>query len=147
MAYYPCDYDKAPQDAHKAKSRLRRLLSFLGACAVVAVGVAVYVLLNRLDDQVLTVIATIGCAAGVAMPGTLLAIVLLIRRAQDSERREARTKQSQTAQPMILPLTLLQPQQLSPQGQVPATWVQAPRQRRFVIVGDEGSDQGEPWTR
>jgi hypothetical protein len=114
---------------------------------VVTVGVAVYVLLNRLDDQVLTVIATIGCAAGVAMPGTLLTIVVLVRRAQDSGRREARTKQPQTTQPMMLPLTLLQPQQLSPQQQVPATWMQAPRQRRFVVIGDEGGDQGEPWTR
>jgi hypothetical protein len=147
MAHSPPEYRRAPQGIHNAETRLNRFLGFLSVCAVVAVGVAVYVLLYRLDDQVLTVIATVGCAAGVAMPGTLVTIVLLIRRAQDSGRREVRAEQPQMTQPVILPLTIMQPQQLPPQERPPATWVKAPRERRFVVVGDEGSDQREPWTR
>ena len=69
MYQYP-PYYVEPQP-RKTRPKLQALAVYLGAVLVVAVGVAVYVLLDRLSDEVLTVVATIGCAAGVSLPGLL----------------------------------------------------------------------------
>ncbi|HIQ01897.1 MAG TPA: hypothetical protein EYH30_07175 [Anaerolineales bacterium] len=81
---------------------------------------AVYVLLNRLSDEVLTVIATVGCAAGVSLPGLLLALTVLLRRAEESGRRAVQ-QQPQVMPPIVLPPTVIQPHQLPTQQPPPAT--------------------------
>jgi hypothetical protein len=127
-----------PQPVPRRRNRWRGPLAFLGAAALVAVAVATYVMLNRLSDEVLTIIATIGCAGAMALPGLLVALVVLVRRAESSGQRNA---QPHVTPPVILPPTVLQPQQL-PQYQQPppATWEQTPGPRRFVVVGEERED-------
>ncbi len=142
-AYYSPEYS-GQRRSSTVKQKLNRLLAFLGLCVIIAVAVATYVLLNRLSDQVLTVIATIGCAAGVALPGTLLAVMVLLNRVQADARRraETQTQRPQVTQPMIIPPVQFPPQ-LREQERPPATWEQAPQRRRFVVVGDESDGWGE----
>jgi hypothetical protein len=133
------EYPYHPPPPRAKPKRWRGLLYFLGAAGLVVVAVTTYVLLNRLSDAVLTVIATIGCAAGVALPGLMFGLVVLLRRAESNGQRNA---QPQVMPPVILPPTVLQPQQLSQYQPPPpaATWEQAPGPRRFVVVGEESED-------
>ena len=129
-----------PQPAPPKRHRWRAPLIYLALVALVAVGVSVYVLLQRLSDEVLTVIATIGCAAGVALPAVLVALVVLTRRAEDNGRTQARAPAMTPPQVMVIPP--MQVQQLPQVQQAPpaATWETVPAARHFVVVG-EGSTE------
>lgn len=121
-------------------TRWRGPLLFLATLALVAVGVAVYVFLTRLSNDVLVVIATIGCAAGVALPGTLLALVVLLRRAETGNAR--REQYPATPIPATTPPTIMvvPPMALpSPQATTYPTWDAVTTPRRFTVVG-EGCD-------
>jgi hypothetical protein len=78
-----------PQPVPRRCNRWRGPLAFLGAMVLVAVAVGTHVMLNRLSDEVLTIIATIGCAGAMALPGLLVALVVLVRRAESSGQRNA----------------------------------------------------------
>jgi hypothetical protein len=111
----------------------------LVAVVVAILAPTVYVLLDRLDDQVLTIIATIGCAAGISLPTLLAVFVVLTRRAENANRREddQQPRGQQFTQPVLMmvpPMAL--PQQ--PTMQVPTTLTREPvSERRFTIVGEE----------
>jgi hypothetical protein len=111
---------------------------FLGAAVLVAVGVAVYVFLTRLSPEVLAILATVGCAAGVALPSLLVALVVLLRRVENGNGRRREPPQATMTQPAIMvvpPMALPQPPtQTQP---LPATWETTPAPRRFVVVGEE----------
>lgn len=128
------DYYPSPPSLPRS-SRWRGPLLFLAAIALVAVGVGVYVFLNRLSNDVLTVIATVGCAAGVALPALLLALVVLLRRAENGRKHEyTPTPMTQPTVMVIPPMAV--PPQIPYQPQTPAAWDTAPT-RRFTIVGEE----------
>lgn len=132
------DYWYTPQPQPSSKSFLDRkrwiAWAYVGLVALVIVGVATYILLNRLDDQILTVIATVGCAGGVALPGTLLALVVLLRQ---NERR-AREQAAPPMMPAIIvpPVTMPYPQY--PQTATPAGLLSPQTSpREFIVVGEE----------
>jgi hypothetical protein len=125
----------------KVDRRLIGALALLGLMLAVAVGVAVNHALTRISDQVLTVILTIGCAAGLGLPATLLALVVLVRRAENGDGHRQRQAQVMTTPPqvVVIPPMQIPPQQaqLPPyQGSSPATWEQVPA-RHFTVVGEE----------
>ncbi|OQY23078.1 MAG: hypothetical protein B6I35_04520 [Anaerolineaceae bacterium 4572_32.2] len=136
MYQYP--YFEPPPPTWRARGKLRPLAIYLAGLVAVAMAVTVYVLLNRLSDEVLTVVATIGCAAGVSFPGLLLAVLLLVRKTEAGRQHKA--MQPQTTQPAIMvvpPMAL--PQALPPQAARPpaATWETVAMPRHFTVVGDE----------
>jgi hypothetical protein len=111
---------------------------FAGLAVLVAIGTAVYVALNRLSTEALTIMSTVGCAAALAAPGTLLTITMLIRRAENGRARpEPAAPQATQPVMMVVPPMALQPQQL-PQPQQQPAWNQAPTRREYTVVGDEG---------
>lgn len=124
----------SPRD-HSRPSRRWVAWAYVGGIFLVVIGVATHVLLNRLDSDILTVIATIGCAAGVALPGLILSLVVLLRR----ENRNS-VQYPATTQPtlLVVPPMALPPPQATPtyQGQPPAAHWEAPP-RRFTVVGEE----------
>ena len=112
--------------------RLESVAVLLALVAAAAAGSGMYVLLTRLSTEVLAVLATVGCAAGVALPSLLVALVVVLRRPESGQRAPA----PQMTQPMMMvvpPMALPQ----TPQYQAPATWHQAPARREFTVVGDE----------
>ena len=130
QGYYP-----PPPPQRQPRRRHWAIWTYLGLVALVIIGVAVYVLMERLSDEVLAVIATVGCAAGVSLPALLLALVVLLRREENG--RKAVQQQPQVMPPIVLPPTVIQPQQLPTQQPPPATWEEAPAPRRFTVVGEE----------
>ncbi len=99
-------------------------------------------LLQRLSDEVLTIIATIGCAGGVAMPSVMAVVMVLLRRAERSGRKDAAQGGVQYQVPPIIvqstPPPAL-PQYPQPQYyRPPVTLERQPvRERRFVVMGEE----------
>lgn len=119
----------------------RGWMAMRGAVAAVVAAVATYVMLQRLDDQVLTIIATIGCAGGIALPGLLVALVVLVRRAEGNGRREVAPQQPQMMQPTIMFIPpMAMPQYPQVQGPQPAVWDSRPVERRFTVVGGGNTD-------
>lgn len=112
---------------------------FLGLAVLVVLGVGAYVMLQRLSDEVLTVIATIACAAGVSVPGLLVAVAVLLRRAANGNGQPERAQPTMT-QPMVMmvPPMALPPAQGYPQPGA-ATWENAPAARTFTVVGGQDS--------
>lgn len=107
----------------------------LAAILLVALASAVYVLLNRLSDEVLAILATVGCAAGVALPTSLVALAVILRR--ESKPAERPVQQPQMTQPVLMmvpPMQMQLPQTQPPA--TPATMVHQPA-REFTILGDE----------
>jgi len=132
-----------PRPIRQSIRRFYPPLIFLLAVTLAAVAAAVYVLLDRLSNEVLTVIATIGCAAGVSLPGLLLAVFVLVKRAESDGSRKREVQPPQMTQPMITvipPMALPQlPQPQQPTAPPPATWEHQPA-RHFTVVG-EGEDR------
>jgi len=134
--YQPPYYPPPAPAPSKRSQKLQTIGAAVGLILVVIVAVAVYVMLNRLDDTVLTVIATIGCAAGVSIPGLLLATVALIKRAENGN---GKTAQPAMTQPTIMVVPPMQFPQLTQQTATPtpATWESIPTARHYTIVGEE----------
>ena len=132
-------YPTPPPQAKPKRSR-----GWLGPLVLLAVpvlGVGTYVMLQRLSNDVLTVVATIACASGVSLPGLLVAVAVLLRRAENNGRENRATPQPTMTQPvmmMVPPMALPQQHQMYPQAQT--LWEQQPTARRFTIVGDGGSE-------
>ncbi len=125
-----------PTQPTRPKRRAPGWALFLGLAVLVVLGVGAYVMLQRLSDEVLTVIATIACAGAIAAPGLLVAVTVLLRRAAGNGREE----RAQPAQPMMTPMMVVPPQMLPPAQGYPqpgagAVWNDAPVQRTFTVVG------------
>ncbi len=126
----------------KHPNRWQLWILLVGLVAAI-VAPTVYVLLNRLDDQVLTIIATVGCAAGVSIPALIAAMIVLIKRAESSgsNGRNDGHPRAEFTQPVLMMVPPMQiPQQPTmqvPMG-VPTTLTREPiTERRFTIVGEE----------
>jgi len=128
-----------PQPAPRPKRKIGGIVWFLAAMATVIAGVATYVLLQRLDDTVLAVLATVACAAGVALPALLTAMMVLLKRAENSGMREEPVSRAPIMSPpqfvVVPPMAWQQPQQ---QAMPPAMWDNQPIARQFTVVGDGG---------
>lgn len=130
------------EDPYRPQRRRRKrglagLAAIGGLILLTAVGVAVYVLLNRLSDEVLAVLATVGCAAGVSLPTLMVAVIVLLRRAENGAGKQA-TPQYTTTPPQIMVMPPMQlPNYPAAQQQMPATWEERSRPRHYVVVGDE----------
>ena len=114
--------------------RWRALVAYLAAMSFVVVGVLVYVLLERLPTEVLSIIATLGCAAGVTVPTTLVALSVLLRRAQASAV-PPEPQQPQMTRPVVMTVPPMMIQQ--PQAPPRVVVEDVPRERRFQVVGGE----------
>lgn len=138
------------QPQRSTLSRFRNAAYFLALLALTVAGVTVYVLLERLSNEILTIIATIGCAAGVAMPGLLLSMIVLLKRTENNHRQEMRQQPQQQMQPRmtqpmitVTPAMMLpqSPTMMQPQQQQPATWETVQTPRHFTVVG--GGEEAE----
>lgn len=128
------DYPGYPPPVPNKRRHLSAPLAILGLAAAAIVGVTAYVLLMRLSTEVLTVIATVGCASGVTLPGLLLALVVLTKRAESSARQTASQPPMTQPQMLIIPPMALPQQQTWP-GPAPDV-VQRPAPREFIVVGE-----------
>jgi hypothetical protein len=126
--YGPYMVEQAPR--RRLGPRARGALAFLALAALVAVGVTVYVMLSRLSDAVLTVIATVGCSASTALPTLIVAVVLLLRRAENGGR--AVTPPTVTTPPQVM---VIPPMTMPAQAQRPETVIERAAARRFTVVG------------
>lgn len=133
--YGYCGYGGYPPGPLPRERRLRAIaLGYAGLVGVVAAGVATYVLLQRLDTAVLTVIATVGCAGGVALPGLILALAVLLRQ-REKANGQAATLPMTPPQVVVIPPMQFQPPPTLPPG--PAVQVETVQPRRFTVVGEE----------
>jgi len=122
------------QTADKSQRWWRAPAIVLAAILLVALASAVYVLLNRLSDEVLTIIATIGCAAGVALPTSLVALAVILRR--ESKPADRPVQQPQMTQPVLMMVPPMQ-MQLPQVHQAPEATMVHQSARQFTILGDE----------
>jgi ABC-type dipeptide/oligopeptide/nickel transport system permease component len=131
------DYEDPRPRRVRRKRGLTGLAVIVGLILVTAVGVAVYVLLNRLSDEVLAVLATVGCAAGVSLPTLVVAGIVLLRRAENGAGKQA-AQQYTTTPPQIMVMPPMQlPNYPAAQQQTPATWERRSRPRHYVVMGDD----------
>lgn len=107
----------------------------LAVILLVALASAVYVLLNRLSDEVLAILATVGCAAGVALPTSLVALAVILRRESKPAERPAQPQMTQPIMMMVPPMQMQLPQAQQPVPE--AAFASPPPVREFTILGDE----------
>lgn len=134
--YYGYGYGYPPPPPEPRREKRLRIvgLVYVGLVGLVVAGVGAYVMLQRLDTAVLTVIATIGCAGGVALPGLILALAVLLRQREKSNGQAA-TLPMAPPQVVVIPPMQFQPTPLTLPG--PAVQVETVQPRRFTVVGEE----------
>jgi flagellar basal body-associated protein FliL len=137
MTYYGY-YPPPPPEANRREKKLRVVaLAYVGLVVLVAVGVAVYVMLQRLETDVLTAIATIGCASAITLANLTLALMAFLR----ARERQANGQASALMTPpqvVVIPPMQVQTPPLLPQGQgAPLTQVETVKPRHFTVVGED----------
>lgn len=132
------EYEDPYQPQRRRRKRGLTGLAVIGVLILVTViGVTVNTMLNRLSDEVLAVLATVGCAAGVSLPTLVVAGIILLRRVENGSGKQA-AQQYTTTPPQIMVMPPMQlPTYPAVQQQTPATWEERNRSRHFVVVGDE----------
>ena len=129
--YYP----PPPPEANRREKKLRVVaLAYVGLVVLVVVGVATYVMLQRLETDVLTAIATIGCASVITLANLTLALMAFLR-ARDRQAGQASAMMT-PPQVVVIPPMQVQPP-LLPQG-APLTQVETVKPRHFTVVGEDG---------
>jgi cytochrome c biogenesis factor len=83
---------------------------------LVAVGVAVYVMLQRLETDVLTAIATIGCASVITLANLTLALMAFLRARERQANGQASGAMMTPPQVVVIPPMQVQTPPLLPQG-------------------------------
>ncbi len=143
MAYYPgYGYPLPPQAPQERKKSWKPwvALGYIVFIIAAAVGALVYQALERLSDQVLTVIATVACAGGVALPGVILSLAVLLRWRENGKAQAQVTAAMTPPQVVVIPpIPMVQPPAnlLPPGGNGGAVVEQVPAPRRFTVLGDD----------
>jgi arginine exporter protein ArgO len=130
--YYP----PPPPEANRREKKLRVVaLAYVGLVVLVVVGVATYVMLQRLETDVLTAIATIGCASVITLANLTLALMAFLR-ARDRQAGQASAMMT-PPQVVVIPPMQVQTPPLLPQG-TPMAQVETVKPRHFTVVGEDG---------
>jgi len=136
MTYYGYYPPPPPPEANRREKKARYVaLGYVGLVVLVVVGVAVYVMLQRLETDVLTAIATIGCASVITLANLTLALMAFLR----ARERQANGQASALMTPpqvVVIPPMQVQTPPLLPQG-APLTQVETVKPRHFTVVGEE----------
>jgi hypothetical protein len=134
MTYYGY-YPPPPPEANRREKKARYVaLGYVGLVVLVAVGVAVYVMLQRLETDVLTAIATIGCASAITLANLTLALMAFLRARDRQANGQASALMTPPQVVVIPPMQVTPP--LLPQG-APAAQVEKVTPRHFVVVGED----------
>ena len=135
MTYYGY-YPPPPPPENRREKKLRVVaLAYAGLVGLVAVGVAVYVLLQRLETDVLTAIATIGCASAITLANLTLALMAFLRARERQANGQAGAAMMTPPQVVVIPPMQVQTP-LLPQG-APAAQIEQVKPRHFTIVGED----------
>ena len=139
MTYYGYYPPPPPPEANRREKKLRYVaLGYVGLLGLVAVGVAVYVMLQRLETDVLTAIATIGCASVITLANLTLALMAFLRARERQANGQAGAAMMTPPQVVVIPPMQVQTPPLLPQAQgAPAAQVERVNPRHFVVVGEE----------
>jgi hypothetical protein len=136
MTYYGY-YPPPPPEANRREKKLRVVaLAYVGLVVLVVVGVAVYVMLQRLETDVLTAIATIGCASVITLANLTLALMAFLRARERQANGQASGALMTPPQVVVIPPMQVQTPPLLPQG-APAAQVETVKPRHFVVVGED----------
>ena len=139
MTYYGYYPPPPPPEANRREKKARYVaLAYVGLVGLVAVGMAVYVMLQRLETDVLTAIATIGCASVITLANLTLALVDFLRVRERQANGQAGAAMMTPPQVVVIPPMQVQTPPLLPQAQgAPAAQVERVNPRHFVVVGEE----------
>jgi hypothetical protein len=136
MTYYGY-YPPPPPEANRREKKLRVVaLAYVGLVVLVVVGVATYVMLQRLETDVLTAIATIGCASVITLANLTLALMAFLRARERQANGQASGALMTPPQVVVIPPMQVQTPPLLPQG-APAAQVEKVTPRHFVVVGED----------
>jgi hypothetical protein len=137
MTYYGY-YPPPPPEANRREKKLRVVaLAYVGLVVLVVVGVATYVMLQRLETDVLTAIATIGCASVITLANLTLALMAFLRARERQANGQASGAMMTPPQVVVIPPMQVQTPPLLPQG-APMTQVETVKPRHFTVVGEDG---------
>jgi hypothetical protein len=136
MTYYGY-YPPPPPEANRREKKLRVVaLAYVGLVGLVAVGVAVYVMLQRLETDVLTAIATIGCASAITLANLTLALIAFLRARDRQANGQASAAMMTPPQVVVIPPMQVQTPPLPPGA--PMAQVETVKPRHFTVVGENG---------
>jgi hypothetical protein len=137
MTYYGY-YPPPPPEANRREKKLRVVaLAYVGLVVLVVAGVATYVMLQRLETDVLTAIATIGCASVITLANLTLALMAFLRARERQANGQTSAAMMTPPQVVVIPPMQVQTPPLLPQG-APLTQVETVKPRHFTVVGEDG---------
>ena len=137
MTYYGYYPPPPSPEANRRERKARYVaLGYVGLVILVAVGVAVYVMLQRLETDVLTAIATIGCASAITLANLTLALMAFLRARDRQVNGQASAAMMTPPQVVVIPPMQVQPPLLPPGA--PMTQVETVKPRHFTVVGEDG---------
>jgi hypothetical protein len=137
MTYYGYYPPPPSPEANRRERKARYVaLGYVGLVILVAVGVAVYVMLQRLETDVLTAIATIGCASAITLANLTLALMAFLRARDRQVNGQASAAMMTPPQVVVIPPMQVQPTLLPPGA--PVTQVETVKPRHFTVVGEDG---------
>jgi hypothetical protein len=138
MTYYGYYPPPPPAEANRREKKARYVaLGYVGLVVLVAVGVATYVMLQRLETDVLTAIATIGCASVITLANLTLALMAFLRARDRQANGQASAAMMTPPQVVVIPPMQVQTPPLLPQG-APMAQVETVKPRHFTVVGEDG---------
>ena len=138
MTYYGYYPPPPPPEANRREKKARYVaLGYVGLVVLVVVGVAVYVMLQRLETDVLTAIATIGCASVITLANLTLALMAFLRARDRQANGQASAAMMTPPQVVVIPPMQVQTPPLLPPG-APMTQVETVKPRHFTVVGEDG---------
>jgi len=138
MTYYGYYPPPPTAEANRREKKLRVVaLAYVGLVVLVVAGVATYVMLQRLETDVLTAIATIGCASVITLANLTLALMAFLRARDRQANGQTSAAMMTPPQVVVIPPMQVQTPPLLPQG-APMAQVETVKPRHFTVVGEDG---------